>query len=191
MGLKELSEKIKAEGKKKEAKLKAKAKKEISEFRKEAEVEADLECERILAAGRLNAELTRQRIVTSARLESRRKINEAKTRLIDEAFEKAGEKIGNLGEGEKKKLLENLIGDGYAVGARVVSADKKVLNLIDRNDLEKRYSGIEFKEEQMEFGVILEDKEGVLKIDYTVSSLLESLKDSIRPKVGEKLFGEK
>lgn len=182
----------------KEAEEKAESEKSAS--RKRAQQESN----EIIQAGEEEADAMERRIISSARMKSRRRKLEAREEIIEKTFTGAMEELMDLREDQQKylKTMENLIRDG---GIAIGGGDLEVLvlegdDLLSEEQVEKLSTDIsEATGEDTSIklldeldsasgGAIVQKSDGSVRCDNTFEARLERVKDSLRTEVAEMLF---
>ncbi|MFH1127019.1 MAG: V-type ATP synthase subunit E family protein, partial [archaeon] len=120
----------------------------------------------------------------STKLHSKRIELDAKKEITDKVFESLVMKVAKLDDKTKKKIYENMI----KKATTEIDAKYAYVNPKDATLLKSITKGIDVKEENIVGGVIFEDKEGNVRVDYTFDSVLEELKDEYLKEVSEILF---
>ncbi len=179
MGLKEIEREIKANGKREVNKIEKENKETIKEIKREiaAAAKKEYEKEKLQRSKELSA--IPKKIISDAKMFKRREINAKRVQLLEKVFIKAQEKIVKLDDKKKKEILENLIAQAEGIKNPLIQVDKKYAHLL---------KGVK-KTEMNDFGVIIEDREGVLRIDNTLASVTERIRTKVEPEVAKILFG--
>jgi V/A-type H+-transporting ATPase subunit E len=160
----------------------ARAEEEASRIRQQGTSEADAiiagaesTARQILAEKKEQTiELTerrRNREISSANLEVKRAILNAKKELLEEAYEEALEVLASLPESERETIIKKLLGS-QTESTRVFS---------NRNDesLVKRISGLEYGGTiSCSGGIILENEDGTVLRDLTFDTILSSVRET-------------
>lgn len=173
----------------------AKAQAEAEEITAQYQAQAQAEAEDILARGERAALERSQRLASVAQLECRKAVLAAKQEIIEEAFQRAMEKLTQLPQEEYVALLASLaaqaavkgnetlifsVADRARVGkAVVVSANQK---LGDRGQLT-----LSEQTRPMQGGFILSD--GRVEVNCTFETLVRLQRSTLSTKVAEVLFG--
>lgn len=164
------------------------SKKTLTNSQKSLEQEYD----RIVDEGKKEAEKIHKQIVGSSDLESRNKQLLLVEKAIDDAFEKALEKINSTNRsGDYSKLISSLIeGATKTLGSSDVtiftnSKDKETVQSVISN-----FSGAELSSETIDClgGIKIRSKDGSMTFDNTIDARLERLKPLIRKEIASK-FG--
>jgi V/A-type H+-transporting ATPase subunit E len=169
-------------------------------FLDEATQKAKENKDRIIEHGKYTGEKEKQKILSTAEMEAKKLILNAKESLIEEAFEKARERFRELKDDKKYKdilvtqiisSIGELTGKQFIVevfeGAGLKLTDA-VLSKIEKETKRKGLK-IEVKEISEDMGgVIVREKAGKISIDNTFNSILERKKNDIRVTISEVLF---
>lgn len=164
------------------------SKKTLTNSQKSLEQEYD----RIVDEGKKEAEKIHKQIVGSSDLESRNKQLLLVEKAIDDAFEKALEKINSTNRsGDYSKLISSLIEEATkTLGSSDVtiftnSKDKETIQSVISN-----FSGAELSSETIDClgGIKIRSKDGSMTFDNTIDARLERLKPLIRKEIASK-FG--
>jgi len=125
----------------------------------------------------------KKRESASVKLESKKFSLAFRKDFIDEIFSLVQEKLSKLPDSARsehiKKLLEKA---GSEIDIAVVHCNKKDSKFV---------SDFKVVEADMLGGIIAESEGGTLRVDYSYETLLEQLKNSLLPELGEMLFGKK
>lgn len=180
MGLEAVKEEIIRNAKSREESLLAEAREEASKIMKEAEKDigefrekSDAETNKIIDA------LKKQELA-SAELENKKMILEIKKQLIEKVFIEAKKKLKGLSKEKRgaciKKLLER------------AKKDLGVVNVYcNKNDLDF-LKGFDAKTADISGGLIAENKDGTIRVDYSFEALVQSIKDGELQSVNKLLF---
>ncbi len=180
MSLEELENRIMEDAKKEIQEIKRDAEKKIRNIREKNEREAEQEAEKILKEGEQEANLTHRRIIADIVIKGKERIEKRKNSIIDDAFERARKNILESSDLEKRKFLENLIErDMDKVPEPQILVDRKYASLIK----EAKAADIG------DFGVIIQSRDGKVRIDNTLNNRINRLKTTLRPEISSMLFG--
>jgi V/A-type H+-transporting ATPase subunit E len=176
-----------------------KGKEQVENILKEAEKEAESiineakrEAEEILRKAREEAEKEAQNLrkqeVSSVSLEMKRLYLNKQKELLESVFDLARQRIREMGESDRKKLLEELIAknaqDGMAVYSR--EEDEKVVReILSRLDKKLEYGG----NVNCLGGIILENSEEGIRINLTFDEILNQLFEQEMGEVSKILLG--
>ncbi len=181
IGLKELEAKIREDGENEIKKINAETKKETEVIERDIQKKVDEHMDKIRRDGKLEMEMVRRRIIADANTKVSELINLEKNRLVGKAFKEAENRILDLKDNEKIKILEDLSDEGKgSVKDPIVFVDKKYKGLL---------KGAE-SSNLNDFGVVVMSKDKKVRIDNTMGSRLEQLKIKLKPRVASVLFVE-
>lgn len=168
----------------------AKAEKLIEEAEEEAEnriEEAEEEAERIKEEAREKAEerkeALKEREISAARREAKRKELDAKNDVIEEAFQRFREQIASIDKDRKEELftaaLEIL--DGFDIG-RIETSDEMVDGLADETDADVEAADVE--------GLVVESADGSVRHDFSFDTVIGNVMEETRRDVADTIFGQ-
>ncbi|MGZ4925807.1 MAG: V-type ATP synthase subunit E family protein [Halobacteriota archaeon] len=116
-------------------------------------------------------ERRKNREISSANLEVKRAILNAKKELLDLVYDKAIEMLASLPESERENIIKKLL-ESQTDSTRVFSNEND-------ESLVKRISGLEYGGTiPCSGGVMLENEDGTVLFDLTFDTLLKSVRDS-------------
>ena len=102
-----------------------------------------------------------------------------KNKLIDQVFDNARMQIMGYSDKEKTAILEALAKQGKKIIKDAdILVDKKYSKLL--KDAKPKDLG--------DFGVVVQSKDGKIRIDNTLNNLLKQMETDMRPKIAEVLF---
>ena len=180
MGLEAVKEEIIMNARKQEEALLAEARQKAAEIIKDAEKEIEMFREKSEAETKRLMEIIKKQELASAKLESKKMLLEAKKQLIGQVFAEAQKKIDALDakkrEAYLKKLLEKAKND---IEVAKVYCNKKDAKLL---------KGVDVEAVDMIGGLIAENKDGTVRVDYSFESMLQSIKESELQSISKILF---
>ncbi|MBN2458215.1 hypothetical protein JXB31_03745 [Candidatus Woesearchaeota archaeon] len=169
-----------------------KAEKEADRIISEAEADVEAKKDEITAEAkeaearseestRISMEMAEKREIASRCLEAKKALLKAKKRLVDDVFEKAVEDLDKrLTDKGRKALIERLVKKAETeIEIASVSCNKK------DKDYVKRYKT---NEKKMLGGIIAENKDRTITVDFSFESMIEDIKNTELSKVTEILF---
>lgn len=181
MSLEKIEKKIRESGKKETDGITKAADAQISNIKEDIDREAKTAYKKIRETRKQELILVPHRIISDARMLKKKELDEKKMEIIEKAFNKAAVEILNASDGEKKKILKRLADYGKKhIDDPVVFVDKKYAELIDAS---VRDVG--------DFGVIVESKDGSVRIDNTLTIIMDRIRMRLIPDVARVLFGDK
>ena len=181
MGLEAVKEEVIRYAKEQETALLAEARREAGKIAKEAEKKVEEMKEKSEADFKKMAETIKRQATASAELENRKMILEAKKQIIDAVFAEAQKKLESLSDSKReawmKKLLEKA---GKEFGIAHVYCNKKDAKLV---------KGLNAEPAAIIGGLIAENREKTIRIDYSFETFLETIKNNELQNVNKLLFG--
>ena len=165
----EKAESIISEGKKEAERIVQEANSHIREYRQKSKEEGEKTAANMEKLG-----------IAAANNEAKRLELEMKKRLILTAFEEAKEKIVKAADSKRQDYLRKLIEKAMKeIDVETIYCSKKD---------SKNIKGLSFKESDIEGGIIAENKDGTVRIDYSFGTLLDSIKEKELHKIAGIIF---
>jgi V/A-type H+/Na+-transporting ATPase subunit E len=116
-------------------------------------------------------EMLERREIASASLEAKKMGLLAKKELVEKAFEKAISELNRrLGDKDRRALIEKLV--------KKAESEIKVAKIRCNNKDSKYVAGYQKTESDMLGGIIAEDKEGMVIVDYSFETMIGEIKES-------------
>ena len=181
MGLEAVKEEVIRSAKTQKGSLIAEARKETVRVMDEAEKKileikekSDAETKRVV-------DLIKKQELASAELENKKMLLEAKKQMIDRVFIEVQKRVDGLGSKKREeymgKLLEKAKND---IEVEKIYCNKKDLKLLK-----------EFNAEAMDMtgGLIAENKDGTVRVDYSFDTMLQTIKENELQSINKVLFG--
>jgi len=127
----------------------------------------------------------KQQEISSAELEAKRIILNAKKDVLDKSFQVALSSLLNMDEGNRGRMYRKILD-----GGKTVIRSPKVYCPRGESKLISGVTGLSsVVETDMEAGLVLEDADGKVRLDYRFRVLLESVWDKELKNVSNILFG--
>lgn len=197
MGAEKIIEKIIADAEEKAREITSDAQAEAGRIVAAANEAAAKKKEKSLAEGEKEAVLTKQRIVSSAHMEAKKLLLQARQDLLSEAFAAALDKIKNMDNAQFERLMTDLMVNLIETGDETViinEADKKRLSpdfiyYVNRTVAKEQVPcNVTMSDEARDIpsGFIL--KRGDVEINATFEALLRQKKDALSAEVVKILF---
>jgi V/A-type H+-transporting ATPase subunit E len=183
MGLETIVEEIKAKGRAEADRINAEADKEVSRIIEEAKSRAA----KIKTAKQeeVKKEISRlrQQELSSANLEVKRALLNARKEVLDEVYEKARDAIREFPAEKNQRLLKAIIEKNAADNMRIYSnsRDKPVIQKVTK----LKYAG----EIDCIGGVLLENEKGTEYLDFKYETILKNISERSLKQVSDILFG--
>jgi V/A-type H+/Na+-transporting ATPase subunit E len=182
MGLETVKGEVISNARNQEKALLAEASKEASEITKKAEGKLRQIKEQGDETTKMMIDTIKHQEMASAELENKKILLETKKQLIENVFLEVGKKLETLDSGKRqeyvKKLLEN------------AKNDIEVANVYC-NEKDVKFVG-DLKSESADIlgGVIAENDDGTVRVDYSFDTLLENIKENELQNINKVLFGD-
>lgn len=146
----------------------------ISEMRKSKEKELENTLKRL-----------RKREISSAELEAKKIVLNRKKELLNKTLEETLEDLSSMSSEKKVELYEKIVAN-----SQDEISDPVVYCPVGESTLLEGMAGAtSVKETDMEEGIILENSEGTLRLDYRFRNILESIWETELKEVSDILFG--
>ncbi len=181
MGLESVKEEILRQAKEQETAAIAEARREANKLTRETEkkieemkVKSEAETKKII-------DVMKKQALASAELESKKMVLEAKKHVIDGVFTEIKRKLENLDEKKREYLIKALL-----------EKTKKELDIeyVYCNKKDARFlKGINPEPINIIGGVLAENKEKTIRVDYSFETLLENIKEAEMQSINKILFG--
>ena len=180
MGLETVKEEILNIAKEQSNSLIAEARKEAGRLMKEAERKIEEIREKSDAETKKMIDAIKRQELASAEIENKKMILEAKKQLIDNVFNEARKKLDSMDDKKReasiKKLLEKAKNDIQVSNVWCNKKDAKFLK------------GLDVENVDIISGVMAENKEKTIRVDYSFDTILESIKESELQNINKLLF---
>ena len=184
MGLDSVLEEITKEGRAKIEEIRQEARNEADKILKEAEREVEELLEKAKQEAEREAERRKRQEISATNLEVKRRLLTKKKEVLDEVLERLREKIANLPEKERKKLLKAILQKHGDKGVKVYCSER------DQKEV-KKLSKLEVAGTiECIGGVILENEDGSVRLNYTFDEILQQVYEKNIKEVSERLFGK-
>ena len=181
MGLESVKEEVIKNAKEQESAMIAEARKESNKLAKESEKKteemkekADSETKRIIDAMKRQA-------LASGELEIKKMVLEAKKQIIENVFAEAKNRLESLDEKKKEALLKKLLEKSRKeLEVEYVYCSRKDAKLV---------KGVNAGLADILGGIIAENKDKTIRIDYSFETMLEIIKERELQNINKILFG--
>ena len=181
MGLEAVKEEIIRTAKESSSALIAEARREASRITREADKKIGEMKEKAEEEVKKSADLIKKQLLAAGELESKKILLDAKRQLIERVFEESKSKLESLDERKREAFIKKLL--------------EKANNEIDVSHVycskkdAKFMKGIEIEHTGLIGGLIAENKENTIRVDYSFETLLESVKEKELQQISKILFG--
>ncbi|MBI2655813.1 hypothetical protein HYX06_05335 [Candidatus Woesearchaeota archaeon] len=181
MGLEAVREEIIKSAKEQESALIAEARKEASRIMKDAESKVREIEEKSEAEAKKSIEAIKKQALASGEMESKKLQLEAKKQAIERAFEEAKKSLEIMDDRKRESMIRNLLEKAKkeidAASVYCSKADAKLLK------------GIKTENIDIAGGIIAENSEATIRVDYSFDTMLGMIKDSEMQNISKLLFG--
>ena len=181
MGLEAVKDEILNSAKEQSNSLIAEARKEANRIAREAENKIEGMKQKSDEEAKRMIDTIKRQELASAELENKKMLLEAKKQLIDGVFAEARKSIENLDDKKRelyiKKLLEKARNDIEISSVYCNKKDSKFLK------------GFNAEAAGIIGGIITENREKTIRVDYSFDAMLENLKETELQNVNKALFG--
>ncbi|MDK2892714.1 V-type ATP synthase subunit E [Methanohalophilus sp.] len=165
------------------AKMDAEAETEVSRILEDAKEEAKRIKGNILAKTENDIEKMRNQAISSANLEVKRRMLNARKELLEKVYSKAADSIASLTPSKNEELLKAII-DQYQENGTKIYSNK------DSEELVKKLSTLEYAGNiNCIGGVVIENDDGTVRFDYTYDSILNDVNERSLKQISDILFG--
>lgn len=124
-----------------------------------------------------------QQETSSANLEVKRTLLNARKEVLEEVYTQAEENIAAFSPEKNRELLKSLIENNEASGKRIYSN-------AESEEIVKELSSLEYAGNiECLGGVIIENEDGTVRLDYTYDGILKSVNEQLLRQTSDILFG--
>ncbi|HLB70816.1 MAG: V-type ATP synthase subunit E [Candidatus Methanoperedens sp.] len=182
MGLEAIIEEIKAKGKAEADRISGETYKEVSKIIADAQSQAEKIKTTRQEAVRKEIERLRQQEISSAHLEVKRAVLNARKEILDQVYEASKDSISKFPEERNQKLLKSVIAKNEANNTKIYSREKD--RSIVNNLTKLNYAG----DINCIGGVIIENKDGTEYLDLRYETILKNASEQSLKQVSDILF---
>jgi len=185
MSAEKLIQEIKNDSQQEIDKINKETEKKLKEIQKEAEKKAEQIAQKTFDQAKKQIE-NKNRIKTSkARHDSQREIMKIKEQIIDEAFQKAIEKLKELKSQEYQEIINKIITKTIK---NLGKNPKITVSRKEDEEIAKKHNIKITGRTQSIGGVILQSEDNKITMNYTFEAILKREKENIRIQIGNLLF---
>ena len=165
------------------SKINADADAEVSNILDEARQSAKKIMGDRLAKSEDDIKKLRQQEISSANLEVKRKMLNARKEVLDKVYSQTTDLIANLPSSKNEELLKAIIDKYQGSGAKIYSNK-------DSEKLVTKLSSLAYAGNiDCIGGVVIENENGTIRLDYTYDIILDSVNDMSMKQISDILFG--
>ncbi|WP_340818965.1 V-type ATP synthase subunit E [Methanolobus sp. WCC4] len=170
------------------------AQSEVSKLDSEADAEVSLildeakqNAKRIMGERLAKAEddiaKIKQQEISSANLEVKRTLLNARKEVLERVYVQAVETISKFSPEKNEELLKTLISDNEANGTKIYSN-------AESEEIVKKLSSLEYAGNiDCLGGIVIENEDGTIRLDYTYDGILKSVNERLLKQTSDILFG--
>ncbi|MBI2101797.1 hypothetical protein HYT53_04260 [Candidatus Woesearchaeota archaeon] len=181
MGLEAVKEEIIRNAKEQETALIAEARKEANRIVRETEKKIEEIREKSEADTKKMLDTIKRQEIASAELESKKMALEAKKEAIGNVFSEAKKKLEGMDDKKRELCIKHLI--------EKTKKEIEVANIYCNKRDAKFLKGFNVQAIDIAGGLIAENKEKTIRVDYSFEILLESIKETELQSASKILFG--
>ena len=181
MGLESVKEEVIRNAKEQSSSLLAEARKESGKIMKEAEAKVEEMKAKSEAETKKTIDTLKKQELASAELDSRKLVLDAKKQSIENVIADARKKLEALDDKKRELYLKRLLDKSKKeIDVAFVYCNKKDAKFVN---------GFEIINESLFGGIIAENREKTIRVNYSFETLLESIKESELQNISKLLFG--
>ena len=180
MGLETVKEEILNIAKEQANSLTADARKEANRIMREAEKNIEEMKEKSEAETKRMLDTIKRQESASAELENKKMLLEAKKGIIENVFSEAKKKLENLDDKRREAILKRLL--------EKAKSEIEVGNIYCGKKDSKFLKGFNVGNVDISGGLIAENKEKTIRVDYSFETMLQSIKDNELQSISKLLF---
>ncbi len=158
-----------AEARKEANKIAAEAEKKIEDMKAKSEAEAKRAMDTI-----------KRQEMSSAELESKKMLLEAKKQIVESVFADSRKKIESLPDKKREELIKKLL--------EKAKKDIEIAHVYCNSKDAKFIKGFGVQSADIIGGLIAENRERTIRVDYSFETLLQSIKDNELQSISKLLF---
>jgi V/A-type H+-transporting ATPase subunit E len=165
------------------SKLDSEADAEVSLILEEAKQNAKKIMGESLAKAEDDIKKIRQQEISSANLDVKRTLLNARKEILEKVYVQAVETISAFSPEKNEELLKSLI-DNYG------SNGTKIYSNMESEEIVKKLSSLEYAGNiDCLGGVVIENEDGTIRLDYTYDVILKSVNERLLKQTSDILFG--
>ncbi len=188
MPLDRVLQEIQQKGEEEVKRIREEAEREVERILAEAKAEAEEILKRAREEAEKEAEALRKQEISSVKLEMKRELLNVQKEILEEVFNLLRQRVREMDEETKRKLLKILLERNAANGMIVYSRsedEELVKTLIKELKLDISYGG----NIECIGGIVLEDASGDVRINLTFDELVNQIYEQKMSEISKILFG--
>lgn len=180
MGMEKVREEVLAKAKKQAAQIIAEANRQSEDIMKAAEEKAEENKKRAMQETERQIAEMNTRELAAAELEAAKMMLNARKKLMEEAFEEAKSRLAKTPAPERRRHIKRLMEKAkQQIDVHKVLCAEKDINSVE---------GYKSQPAGITGGVIIENKDGTVRVDYSYEALMEKAKEKALKDVAKTLF---
>lgn len=179
-GLENLKEELVKKAKSQSVTLIGAAKAEALKIIKDAEAKIEAYKKKSDEEAKQAIDSIKKKEIAAAELEAKKMRLEAKKKLIEESIESAKSKIEGMSDSKRAGVINAL--------CKKASKDIDVATVYCNKKDSKFIKSVDLIVQDMIGGIIAEDKDGTIRVDYSFNTILESIKENNLREIAAILF---
>ncbi len=194
ISVKKIIERIEKDVEDKIESIKQEKRKKAEKIRKEIEQEKERRCDELKKEKEREINTMKNRIISQAELESRKKRLTVREEMIERVFDKAKERLREMDPSDYKDYLQSSLEKITKLleGDITIHCNSDERDMIDQviGDIEHSFGSVEITDDLDTIGGIKANSDKGTSIDMTFEANLERKKKELRKEVSEILFLE-
>ncbi len=181
MSLESVKDEILESAKEQASSLIAEARKEASKLTRETEKKIEEMKEKSDAEAKKAMDFIKRQELASADMENKKMLLDSKKQIIDAAFAEARKKLESLDDKKREAYMKKLL--------EKANADIEVGFIYCSKKDAKFVKGFDAENINLIGGLIAENKEKTIRVDYSFEAVLQSIRESELQNINKMLFG--
>jgi V/A-type H+-transporting ATPase subunit E len=180
MGLETVKDEILNSAKSQASAMTAEARKEANRIASEAEKKAEEIKAKNEAEAKRSMDTIKRQEMSSAELESKKMLLEAKKQIVEAVFADSRKKIESLPDKKREELIKKLL--------EKAKKDIEIAYVYCSSKDAKFIKGFDVQNADMIGGLMAENRERTIRVDYSFETLLQSIKENELQSISKLLF---
>lgn len=165
------------------AKMNSEVESEVSQILEDAKDDAKRIKGNRLAKTESDIDKMQNQAISSANLEVKRTMLNARKELLEKVYSKTVDSIASLPPSKNEELLKAIIDQNQENGTKIYSSK-------DSEELVKKLSALEYAGNiDCIGGVVIENDDGTVRLDYTYDTILKDVNERSLKQISDILFG--
>ena len=181
MSLEAVKEEVLSSAKAEASLMLSEGRKEAARIIREAEKKAEELKEKSEAETKRTVEGIKRQETASSALEAKKIVLEAKKELVEGAFEAARKKLESMDDRKREAIIRKMIEKS--------KKDIEVFHVYCSKKDSKMFKDLKPETIQISGGIICENRQNTIRVDYSYETLLQSVKETGMQEISAILFG--